>query len=237
MSYLQKKQKNPELKYYNLAICYSAKKQKDSTCYYLRRCIQESPKYNNLIQKDTDFEYLHGDKCWETIKNKIDSVFRTQNPGISDQELAVELYHIFLRDQHARGLGLKKISPELANIDQENLKRVEQIIAENGWPTYSIVGKTAADGAFMVIQHSDVNTQRKYFKHLLDAAKNDEASKESVALLTDRISVRLKGMQIFGTQVYRMKDSITGMPGPLGNATVSAILGSVGGVLWNVIDD
>ena len=150
---------------------------------------------------DTDFKFLYQYECWEKIKNKIDSVFLEQNPGIDNKELAVELYHIFLKDQHARGLGLKKIDTSLTTVDKDNLKRVEEIIQLYGWPTYSMVGKTAANGAFMVIQHSNVNTQRKYFKQLLDAAKEDDASKESVALLTDRISVRLKGMQIFGTQV------------------------------------
>lgn len=202
-----------DLNYYNLAICYSANRQEDSTCYYIKKCLQESSDFNNLVLTDTDFEFLHQYECWEKIKNEIDSVFLEQNPGIKNKKLAVELYHIFLKDQHARGLGLKKIDPALANVDNENLKRVEEIITVYGWPTYSMVGKAAADGAFMVIQHSDVNTQRKYFNQLLDAAKADEASKESVALLTDRISVRLKGMQIFGTQVYQLKDSITGKPG------------------------
>ena len=203
-----------DLKYYNLAVCYAAKQQTDSTCYYINKCLKESSKFNNLILTDTDFKFLYDSECWNEIKNKIDSAFLEQNPGIDNKELAVELYHIFLKDQQVRGLGLKKIDPALANVDAGNLKRVEEIIMKFGWPTYSMVGKTAADGAFMVIQHSDLNTQRKYFKQLLDAAKEDEASKESVALLTDRISVRLKGMQIFGTQVYQVKDSLTGKPGP-----------------------
>ena len=201
------------MNYYNLAICYSANKLVDSTCYYINKCLQESTNYNNLVLTDSDFEFLHQSECWEKIKNEIDSVFLVQNPEIKNKRLAVELYHIFLKDQHARGLGLKKIDPALSNADNENQKSVEEIISVYGWPTYSMVGKTAADGVFMVIQHSDANTQLKYFNQLLDAAKADEASKESVALLTDRISVRLKGMQIFGTQVYRVKDSITGKPG------------------------
>lgn len=203
-----------DLKYYNLAVCYAAKQQTDSTCYYINKCLKESSKFNDLILTDTDFKFLYDSECWNEIKNKIDSAFLEQNSGIDNKKLAVELYHIFLKDQHVRGLGLKKIDPALANVDAGNLKRVEEIIMKFGWPTYSMVGKTAADGAFMVIQHSDLNTQRKYFKQLLDAAKEDEASKESVALLTDRISVRLKGMQIFGTQVYQVKDSLTGKPGP-----------------------
>ncbi len=204
---------NLDLIYYNLAICYSAKKQTDSTCFYLSRCIRESSIYNNLILTDTDFDFLYQSPCWEKIENKIDSSYLAQNPEVTNKELAVELYHIFLKDQHARGLGLKKINQTFINSDRENLKRVEEIIHQYGWPTYSMVGKTSANGAFLVIQHSNTKIQRKYFNQLLNAAKRNEASKESVALLMDRISVHLKGMQVFGTQVYQIKDTVTGEPG------------------------
>lgn len=40
-----------------------------------------------------------------------------------------------------------------------------------------------------------------------------EASKESLVLLEDIISVQLKGMQVYGTQVFQVKDSITGKLG------------------------
>lgn len=203
---------NLALMYYNLSVCYSAKNQSDSTCFYLSKCIRESPNYNNLILTDTDFDFIHRNLCWERIRNNIDSIYLDQNPRITNKELSLELYHIFLKDQHARGLGLKKLDKSLINTDKENLERVEKIIQEYGWPTYSMVGKTAADGAFMVIQHSDINTQKKYVKMIFDASVQNEASKESVAMLIDRISVRLKGMQIFGTQVYQLKDTITGKP-------------------------
>lgn len=204
---------NIDVMCYNLAVCYSAKIQTDSTCYFLNKCLNKSSNYHNLILTDTDFDFLHQTPCWDKIRNNIDSVYLSQNSGITNKALAVELYHIFLKDQHVRGLGLKKIAKDLAHVDQENLKRVEAIIQEYGWPTYSMVGKTSADGAFLVIQHADVAVQRKYIMALMNAATKEEASKESVALLIDRISVQLKGMQIFGTQVYQLKDSVTGKPG------------------------
>lgn len=204
---------NMDLNYYNLAVCYSTKKQTDSTCYYLSKCIGESSNYNNLVLTDTDFEFLHQHQCWEKIGNKIDSVYLAQNSEVTNKELAVELYHIFLKDQHARGLGLKRMDKSLVGIDKENLKRVEEIIQQYGWPTYSMVGKTSADGAFLAILHSNITTQRKYFKQIFDAAKKSEASKESVALLFDRINIHIKGWQMFGTQVYQIKDSITGKHG------------------------
>jgi len=204
---------NLDLKYYNLAVCYSAKKQPDSTCYYLSECIYASSRFNNLILTDTDFDFLHQNSCWEKIVNKVDSAYFALNPGISNEKLAIELYHIFLKDQHARGLGLKRKDETITNVDKENLKRVEAIVQKYGWPTYSMVGKTAAEGAFLVIQHSNTAVQRKYFKQIFNAAKDGEASKESVALLIDRISIHLKGMQVFGTQVYRVKNSTTGKLG------------------------
>lgn len=201
--------------FYNLAICYSSKNLVDSTCFYLFKCIAQSPNFNNLILTDTDFDFLHDMPCWSKLINQVDSIYLTLNIGIQNKELSVELYHIFLKDQHSRGLGLKKIDKNLinANSDSVSLTRVEEIIQKFGWPTFSMVGKTAAQGAFIVIQHLNFNVQQKYLKQISDAAKNNEASKESVALLIDRISVHMKGMQIFGTQVYRIRDPNTGKLG------------------------
>ena len=194
--------------YYNLAICYSSIELIDSSCYFLNLAIEHSSDYNSLIFTDSDFEKLHYELCWGRIIQKIDSSFLSKYPKILNKDLAVELYHIYLRDQHARGLGLKKIDERLRNIDQENLIRVEEIILMYGWPTFSLVGETASKGAFLVIQHANINVQQKYLKLLFDAAINNEASKEWVALLMDRISVMKKGVQIFGTQVYQVRDSI-----------------------------
>lgn len=202
-----------DLIYYNLAVCYSARNVIDSVCYFLCQTLGHSAEYNNLIYTDTDFEKLHNEPCWGRIIQKIDSSFLSKYPEIINKELAVELYHIYLKDQHARGLGLKKIDEQLKNIDQENLRRVEEIILMYGWPIYSLVGETAAKGAFLVIQHSNAQVQQKYFMLVFDAAKNNEASKEWVALLLDRISVHKQGFQYFGTQVYQVRDSTTGRLG------------------------
>jgi len=208
-------QNNTELslQYYNLAICYSAKSQIDSACYFLRQVLDHSSEYNNLVYTDTDFESLRRAPCWNTIAQKIDSAFLAHFPDITHEKLAMELYHIYLMDQHARGFGLKKIDKSIVNIDYDNLNHVQDIIMRHGWPTYSMVGETAAEGAFLVIQHSEVEVQQIYFMQLFNAAQNNEAKKEWVALLLDRISIQKKGFQYFGTQVYQIKDSITGSLG------------------------
>jgi len=195
---------------YNLAICYVAKNNIDSTCYYLSRSITNSPNFNRLILSDTDFYPLHSLPCWKTITDKIDSVFLASIPNVSQPKLAVELFHIFVLDQKARGYGLKFPDRSTMTIDSLNLIRIEEIIKEYGWPTYTMVGKVAADGAFMVIQHSNNQIQKKYLDQLLDAAKRKEASSQSVALLQDRITSEDFHYQIYGTQVFQMKDPATG---------------------------
>lgn len=195
---------------YNLAICYMAKNNIDSTCFYLVRSIKSNPDYNRFILSDSDFKSLYSLPCWKIITDKIDSVFLTKAPNITKTELAIELFHIFVKDQYARGYGVKYFDRSTINTDSINLVRIEEIIKEHGWPTYSMVGKVAADGAFMVIQHSDTQIQKKYLDQLLDAAKKKEASSESVALLQDRITANESHYQIYGTQVFQLKDPATG---------------------------
>lgn len=199
-----------ELDYYNLAICYTAKNQVDSTFLYLNKSIEQSPNYNRLILADSDFSYLHKTSGWVKITNKIDSLQLVIFPLITNPQLAKELLHIQIKDQYARGFGLKFRDPSIFNFDKENLTRVEEIIKEYGWPTYTMIGKVAADGAFLVIQHADTTTQKKYLNQILDAAKKKEASSESVALLVDRLSAARSHTQIYGTQVFQIKDKNTG---------------------------
>jgi len=195
---------------YNLAICYMAKNDTDSVCFFLSRSIDSNPGFNRLILSDSDFKSLHSLPCWKIITDKIDSVFLSTIPNVTKPKLAIELFHINERDQYARGYGLKYPDRSIIPIDSINLVRIEEIIKEQGWPTFTMVGKVAADGAFLVIQHSSTQIQKKYLDQLLDAAKNKEASSESVALLQDRIMSNESHYQIYGTQVFQMKDPATG---------------------------
>lgn len=194
---------------YNLAICYSAKEETDSVFSYLFKSIAKFPAANTLILADSDFDYLHKLSGWAKVTSQIDSLLLTKSPGITQPKLAVELFHILIHNQHSRGFGLKRLDHSVINPDSIDLKRVEEIIQEYGWPTYSMVGKAAADGAFLVIQHSNTAVQKKYLNQLLDAAKKKEASPGSVAMLQDRISAADCHKQIYGTQVFQQMDKVT----------------------------
>ena len=80
---------------------------------------------------------------------------------------------------------------------------IAEIIQNNGYPGYSLVGKNGANIAFIIVQHSDHNPefQKKYLELMeIEVEKgNDDAS--NYALLTDRSNLNNGAKQIYGTQV------------------------------------
>src|SRR5687767_1904863 len=85
--------------------------------------------------------------------------------------------------------------------DHHNIKRLEEIIAEIGWPKRSEVGEQAASAAFLILQHSDISYQKKYLSLARAAVAANEMRGSSLALLEDRILLREGRNQIYGSQV------------------------------------
>ena len=86
-------------------------------------------------------------------------------------------------------------------IDKKNIARVEEIIAEHGYPGKSLVGGKAMDATFLIIQHADLKYQEKYLPLLTEAAEKGEMNKSALALLIDRINMRNDKPQIYGSQL------------------------------------
>jgi hypothetical protein len=91
--------------------------------------------------------------------------------------------------------------------DKEHALKLSPIIEKYGWPKTTIFGSEAAMAAFLVIQHADLDLQKKYFPLLEAAAREKEASWECVALMMDRILVREGKEQMYGTQLHSMNGS------------------------------
>lgn len=87
-------------------------------------------------------------------------------------------------------------------LDQTNIRKLAKIIDLYGWPTRSGVGKEGSLAAFLVVQHGDLNYQKKYFPLIKDAVSKGEADRDDAALLEDRILMRDGKKQIYGTQLY-----------------------------------
>lgn len=90
-------------------------------------------------------------------------------------------------------------------IDERNTKRIRDIIKQYGWPGRSLIGKEAADGVWLLIQHADkdVKFQKEALELLKKAVALGEADKKHEAYLEDRIRVNAGQPQIFGTQFHK----------------------------------
>ena len=81
-----------------------------------------------------------------------------------------------------------------------NRKRLDEIVAECGWPDSELVGQKAALGAFLVLQHAPLDFQLRYISLLNEAAERDRLVAGNLPLLEDRILVRKGLPQTYGTQ-------------------------------------
>ena len=104
-------------------------------------------------------------------------------------------------DQRHRGLkaGVDPLKQEAA--DEKNLRLLERIVSELGWPERTSFGEKAASAAFLVLQHSDLVFQKKYLPLARAAALRGEMRLSSLALLEDRVRVSDGGKQLFGSQL------------------------------------
>jgi hypothetical protein len=120
--------------------------------------------------------------------------------AIRDQLLRPEIVRLTKALGH-ESPEVKALWQQQSKTDHDNLVRLLQLIEVSGWPMLSIVGDKAATGAFLVIQHADLDVQRKLLPALRKAANDGELKRSLLAMLEDRILVRSEKPQLYGTQV------------------------------------
>lgn len=111
--------------------------------------------------------------------------------------LAHELSIIMEYDQASREQG----NSTAPNYDYFNLIKVKAILDKYGWLGADSIGKQGNQTLFLVIQHSDIATQRKYLPMMRKAVIDGRANGSAWALLEDRVALADCGMQIYGSQV------------------------------------
>ncbi|WKX70063.1 DUF6624 domain-containing protein [Streptomyces sp. XD-27] len=123
-----------------------------------------------------------------------------QRPDIAD-----ELLRRMAADQHARGVRddgtLVARDPELMHtVDADNTRALQRIINEHGWPGHSLVGEEAANAAWLIAQHAELDFQLRVLDLLHEAVDRGEATPMQLAYLTDRVLLRQDRPQVYGTQ-------------------------------------
>ena len=128
------------------------------------------------LNSDTDLENLHSKKQWgktiEKLEKKLDLIEANY-----DKPLQAELLTIYDEDQKYRKQiheNLKKFSDDSKEMqdlwkitrqkDSINLLKVKKILDEKGWVGKDKVGPQANSAIFLVIQHSDMETQKNIYQ-------------------------------------------------------------------------
>ena len=181
--------------------------------YYLTNAAHKG--YSNLshIKMDKDLLLLHSDARWQGLVELITANYLKKNPSYNVQ-VANQLEEVFHRENKYRVIldsvvkangwessQAKIFSDSVRYTDSINLKIVQQIIEEHGWLGVETVGTIGNVALFMVIQHSGIEIQKRYFPLMEKAAKEDKLEKSHLALLEDRIRMKEGKKQIYGSQL------------------------------------
>ncbi|MDY7095079.1 MAG: DUF6624 domain-containing protein [Acidobacteriota bacterium] len=119
-----------------------------------------------------------------------------------------------IRQRYLEAPESEAIHAEMLNLNRRHLARVVEILEADGWPGISEVGAKASQGAWLIIQHADLETQKRYLPLMQEAAEQGELPGRLLATTVDRVRVRQGQKQLYGTQYTRGEDGRL-MPQPI----------------------
>ncbi len=131
----------------------------------------------------------------DSLKLLLDSVWQT------DQGYRFKLIELQKNGQ-TESEAYKKLNLSIKKADTINLKIVTTIIDKYGWLGADDVGFNGSQVLFTVIQHADLITQEKYLPIIREAVKEGKTLASNLAILEDRVALRLGKKQIYGSQVW-----------------------------------
>lgn len=129
----------------------------------------------------------------------------SNNNNMTNQEFIKQINEMVGIDQELR--FKTKPGRELGNflvyaIDAVHNYKAKNLINKFGYPRQKTIGKEAMHNFWLLIQHQDYDTDlQKMCLKKCDFDSIDEA------FLTDRIMIKEKGKQLYGTQFRRMSDN------------------------------
>ncbi|WP_373514514.1 DUF6624 domain-containing protein [Persicitalea sp.] len=199
---------------YNAACSWARASQPDSAFSQLFRFTRKGY-YANLrhISTDSDLLTLHDDPRWTEVIALV-TANKVKEEANYDKPLVAMLDTIFQEDQTYRK-QVVEIQEKYGNdsqemqahwkkimaIDSVNLIKVKKILDERGWLGDSVIGSQGNTTLFLVIQHSDQQTQEKYLPMMREAVRNGNARPSALALLEDRVALGQGKRQTYGSQI------------------------------------
>lgn len=137
----------------------------------------------------------------------MDSLYR------EDQQYRMEMTR--LEKEGAGKEQLDSIRSIIRKKDNSNLVFATALIDKYGWPGPQEAGFQGTQALFLIIQHADLTTQKKYYPIILQAEKEGKMLSSNVAILEDRIAVREGREQTYGSQIYYNAEQKKGYVYPL----------------------
>jgi hypothetical protein len=199
---------------YNAACSWALANQPDSSFVQLLK-IGKSGKFINLghITTDTDLASLHTDIRWDEVVSLVKENKQKAEANL-DQHLVSLLDSIYTEDQLYRSKSrdvreqygrdseeMRSLWDTIQEKDALNLILVKKILDEQGWLGTDVVGYQGNSTLFLVIQHSNLETQEQYLPMMREAVEKGNAQGSSLALLEDRVALRKGELQIYGSQI------------------------------------
>lgn len=127
-------------------------------------------------------------------------------PATDWSAVRTELAQRVALDQELRGklqLGGEmdmEVVHQMEEVDLDNTAWLKELVEHHGWPTISRVGKEGAQGAWLLVQHAELEFQEQCLPLLRAALAEKDVSAQHVAYLEDRINMRRGRPQRYGTQ-------------------------------------
>ena len=137
------------------------------------------------------------------LRQKIKEAFAFKPPiklvEIDCKQKSEILQKVFESDQEMRTNG-GKIN---YNKDRQNLATVISLIEKCGMPTLEEVDEIQMTAVWLVFQHGDNESRKKYLPTLEQAAKNGDLKATQIAMMKDRTLMEDGRSQVYGTQVTK----------------------------------
>lgn len=200
---------------YNLACTFALLYQKDSAFHYLKYALKND---NSLwALADNDLLPLTDDQRWNVIEAQQMTKYQQHHTPITKPKYALQLLALIMKDQAldyqmdmAKDFYRKHgkiphwyypLAAMKQQISKENFSKMQSLIVQNGWPTYNAVGKIAADGPLLIINHHKDDAVRvQYLAQIKQACLNKQGSCIEFAKIQDRILVNAGKPQLYGMQ-------------------------------------
>jgi hypothetical protein len=103
-----------------------------------------------------------------------------------------------------RAIVVSRMAMATVERDHANTQWLKALVARQGWPTISRVGKDAATQAWLLVQHADADPafQLRALRLMEPLLAKREVSRANYAYLYDRVMLKIAGRQRYATQAW-----------------------------------